>query len=94
MSKDAFDKTDFVFEVDLEVLIKTLKDRLVELDELTEIMYPTGTEKKRINDLTYWIGIHQLIIPEAKRRGMTTIPCCALESAILELPRKKKTKRK
>lgn len=93
-SNKNFDKTDFLFETDIEVMVQCLKERLEELNELYEIQYKSGAEKKRQEELIYWIGIAQRDIPEAKRRGMVKVPLCAVESAVLNIPRKKKTKKR
>ena len=94
--KDTFDKDAFVFNIDIATLEEALKERYAELEDLKEYAQPDSEQRKRINDLCYWIGIWELGLPEAKRRGMTTVPTSARENAILGLFKKttKKGKKK
>lgn len=93
--KSTFDKDAFVFNTSVVVLEAALKDRHEELADLKEYAQPDSEQRKRINDLCYWLGIWEIGLPEAKRRGMTTVPTSARENAILglfEKPKKGKKK--
>lgn len=74
-----------------------LQARYEELEDLLEYQQPNSEQKKRISDLTYWLGNWELYLPEAKRRGMISVPTSAKECAILGLytkPIKQKVKQK
>ena len=88
--KSTFDKDAFVFNTDIEVLEAALKDRHEELVDLKEYAQPDSDQRKRINDLCYWLGVWETALPEAKRRGMKTVPTSARENAILGLFEKQK----
>lgn len=45
-------------------------------------------------DQIYWFGWWTLNLPEAKRRGMTSVPTCAKEAAVLGLYEKSKKEQK
>jgi len=84
-TKSTFDKDAFVFSTDVERLEQAIKERLEELEDLREYQQPDADQRKRINDLCYWIGVWEIGLPEAKRRGMKTVPTSARENAILGL---------
>lgn len=92
--KNTFDKDAFVFNTDIALLEEILKERYAELEDLREYVQPDTDQRKRINDLCYWLGIWEIGLPEAKRRGMTTVPTSARENAILGLFEKQKKGKK
>lgn len=77
--KPKFDTEAFVFEMPIEEIEKALQ-RLEE-QEADPMAEPLS--KNQI----YWWGIWTMQLPEAKRRGMTHVPTCAIENAVLGLPK-------
>lgn len=75
--KPKFDKEAFVFETPIEKIEEALK-HLEEQDEDPMAQPLTA-------DQTYWWGVWLLNLPEAKRRGLKTVPTCAVENAVLGL---------
>lgn len=80
--KPKFDTEAFVFDTPIEEIEKAL-ERL-EAQEADDMAEPLT------KDQIYWWGIWTMQLPEAKRRGLITVPTCAKENAVLALPRKKK----
>lgn len=93
-TKSTFDKDAFVFNTEIVVLENALEERVEELIDLREYQQPDQEQKKRINDLCYWIGVWEIGLPEAKKRGMKTVPTSARENAILGLFEKPKRGKK
>lgn len=84
--KPKFDTEAFVFDTPIEKIEEAIK-RLEEqaADPMAE--WPTKDE-------TYWWCWWLINMPEVKRRGMTTVPVCAKEAAVLGLYDKPKGRRK
>lgn len=84
--KPKFDTEAFIFETPLEKIEEALQ-RLEEqdADPMAEPLTP---------DQIYWWGWWTMHMPDAKRRGMTTVPICAKESAVLGLYEKSKGRKK
>ncbi|QYC52491.1 putative transposase-like protein [Salmonella phage SSBI34] len=80
-----FDKEAFVFSTPIEKLEKCLNERYDELERLIGIKEPDPWAQDRIEDLKYWLSVWELQLPDAKRRGMVTVPTSAVENAILGL---------
>ena len=85
---DGFDTSAFVIMTPIEELEQVLEDRLAELVDLLEYLCPDYEQKKRIKTLQYWLGIWEMTLPDAKRRGMTSVPMSAIERATLGFVRK------
>lgn len=85
---DGFDTSAFVIITPIEELEQVLEDRLAELVDLLEYLCPDHEQKKRIKTLQYWLGIWEMTLPDAKRRGMTSVPMSAVERATLGFVRK------
>lgn len=84
--KKPFDKEAFVFETPIEKIeeaLQRLEDQ--EADPLAEPL---------TKDQTYWWGNWLVNLPEAKRRGLTHVPTCAIENAVLGLYDKPKTRKR
>lgn len=79
--KEKFDTEAFVFETPIEEIEKAL-ERL-EAQEADDMAEPLT------KDQIYWWSWYELNLPEAKRRGLTTILTCAKENAVLGLYEKK-----
>lgn len=77
--KPKFDTEAFVFETAIEEIEKALQ-RLEE-QEADPMAEPLS------KDQIYWWGIWTMQLPEAKRRGLTHVPTCAIENAVLRLPK-------
>lgn len=84
--KKPFDKDAFVFDTRIEDIEKAMQ-RLY--DQEDDPMAEPLTEDEK-----YWLGWWTLHMPDAKRRGMTSVPISAREGAVLKLYEKPKTKRK
>ena len=84
--KPKFDTEAFVFDTPIEKIEEALK-RLEE-QEADPMAEPLT------QDQLYWWGWWELHMPDAKRRGMTTVPICAKESAVLGLYEKPKRGKK
>lgn len=84
--KPKFDTEAFVFDTPIEKIEEAL-ERLEE-QEADPMAEPLT------QDQLYWWGWWTLHMPDAKRRGMTTVPICAKESAILGLYEKQKGRKK
>ena len=84
--KPKFDTEAFVFDTPIEKIEEALK-RLEE-QEADPMAEPLT------QDQLYWFGWWTLNLPDAKRRGMTTVPICAKESAVLGLYEKPKGRKK
>lgn len=80
--KPKFDTEAFVFETPIEEIEKALQR--LEAQEADDMAEPLT------KDQIYWWGVWTMQLPDAKRRGLTTVPTCAKENAVLALPRKKK----
>lgn len=85
-SKPKFDTEAFVFDTPIEKIEEALQ-RLEE-QEADPMAEPLT------QDQLYWWGWWELHMPDAKRRGMTTVPICAKESAVLGLYEKPKGRKK
>lgn len=86
-AKPAFDKEAFVFETPIEKIEEALQ-RLEE-QEADPLAQPLT------KDQIYWWCNWLINLPEAKRRGLKTVPTCAVENAVLGLyERKPKRKKK
>lgn len=81
-SKSKFDTEAFIFDTPIEKIEEALQ-RLEE-QEADPMAEPLT------QDQLYWWGIWLMQLPEAKRRGMITVPICAKESAVLGLYEKPK----
>ena len=84
--KEKFDTTAFVFETSI-VDIEAAMARLLEQDE--------DPNAEPLTDLQlYWLGVWLMMLPDAKRRGLEKVPCCAQERIALGLhaPKKKRSK--
>lgn len=79
--KPKFDTEAFVFDTPLEEIEKAMQ-RLEE-QEADPLAYPLS------KDQIYWWGWWTMHMPDAKRRGMTSVPTCAKENAVLGLPKLK-----
>lgn len=84
--KPKFDTEAFVFDTPIEKIEEALQ-RLEE-QEADPMAEPLT------QDQLYWWGWWELHMPYAKRRGMTTVPICAKESAVLGLYEKQKGRKK
>lgn len=84
--KPKFDTEAFVFDTPIEKIEEALQ-RLEE-QEADPMAEPLT------QDQLYWWGWWTLHMPDAKRRGMTTVPICAKESAVLGLYEKPKGRKK
>ena len=84
--KPKFDTEAFVFDTPIEKIEEALQ-RLEE-QEADPMAEPLT------QDQLYWFGWWTLNLPDAKRRGMTTVPICAKESAVLGLYEKPKGRKK
>lgn len=80
--KPAFDKEAFVFETPIEEIENALER--FEAQEADDMAEPLTADQH------YWWGIWLMQLPDAKRRGMTHVPTCAIENAVLKIPRKPK----
>lgn len=80
--KDKFDTEAFVFDTAIEKIEEALQ-RLEE-QEADPMAEPLT------QDQLYWFGWWTLNLPEAKKRGMTSVPTCAKEAAVLGLYEKSK----
>lgn len=80
--KDKFDTEAFVFDTAIEKIEEALQ-RLEE-QEADPMAEPLTA------DQLYWWGIWTIQMPDAKRRGMTSVPTCAKEAAVLGLYEKPK----
>lgn len=85
-SKPKFDTEAFVFDTPIEKIEEALQ-RLEE-QEADPMAEPLT------QDQLYWWGWWELHMPDAKRRGMTTVPICAKESAVLGLYEKPKGRKR
>lgn len=83
--KKPFDKTAFVFNTPVEKLEECLLTCNEELSRLLTIPKPDPWVQDRIDDLSYWLGIWELQLPDAKRRKMTIVPMSAIERVVLGL---------
>lgn len=92
IKKEKFDTSAFVFETDLSTLEEKLLACYAELEDLLEYQQPDSEQRKRIEELKYWLGIWERDLPEAKRRGLTKVPLCAIEGRVFGTY-EKKTKR-
>lgn len=90
--KEKFDTSAFVFEVDIELLEEKLAECYLELEDLCEYQQPDSEQRKRINELKYWLMIWERDLPEAKKRNFTKVPLSAIEGRVLGTY-EKKTKR-
>ncbi|WBF54115.1 transposase-like protein [Escherichia phage EC_OE_11] len=80
--KQKFDTEAFVFDTPIEKIEEALaKFEERDADPFTE-------------DELYWFGWWVLNLPEAKKRGMKSVPICAKESAVLGLYEKPKRRSK
>lgn len=79
VKKEPFDKTAFVFNYPVEEIQKALS-RLEAQD--ADPMAEPLTE-----DELYWWANWEMQMPEVTRRGMSHVPTCAVENAVLKLPR-------
>lgn len=77
--KGKFDTEAFTFNTPIEH-IEAAMDRLNKQDE--DPMAEPFTK-----DEIYWMVVWTEMLPEAKRRKMTHVPCCAKERAVLKLPK-------
>jgi len=77
--KEKFNTSDFVFNYPIEEIQKAIV-RLEQQD--ADPMAEPLTEGE-----LYWWGIWELQMPDALRRGLTHIPTCAIENAVLKLPK-------
>lgn len=84
--KPKFDTEAFVFDTPIEKIEEALQ-RLEE-QEADPMAEPLT------QDQLYWWAWWELHMPDAKRRGMTTVPICAKESAVLGLYEKPKGRKK
>lgn len=84
--KPKFDTEAFVFETPIEKIEEALQ-RLEEQE--ADAMAEPLTK-----DQLYWWIVWTTIMPDAKRRGMTSVPICAKESAVLGLYEKPKKRSK
>lgn len=75
IKKSPHDTSAFIFNTPLEEIEKALK-RLEDqdLDPLAEPL---------TKDQLYWWAQWELQLPEAKRRGLTSVPTCSIENAVL-----------
>lgn len=80
--KPKFDTTAFTFEVEIEKLEEAVNRCLLELEDLLEYQQPDQEQKRRIDQLLYWCGCWERDLPEAKRRGLKTVPLCAIENRV------------
>lgn len=76
-SKPAFDKEAFVFETPIEKIEEALES--LEEQDADPMAQPFT------KDQTYWWCNWLINLPEAKRRGLKTVPTCAVENAVLGL---------
>ena len=84
--KEKFDTTAFVFETNIAD-IEAAMARLFEQDE--------DPNAEPLTDLQlYWLGVWVMMLPDAKRRGMEKVFCCAQERIALGLhaPKKKRSR--
>lgn len=88
------DTTTFKFNTKLSDLKAALDSCHEELSDLCEYASPDATQKKRISDLTYWLGVWENAYPDAVRRGLEVVPTCAIENAVLNLYDKKQHKKR
>jgi len=84
--KPKFDTEAFVFDTPIEKIEEALQ-RLEE-QEADPMAEPLT------QDQLYWWIVWTTIMPDAKRRGMTSVPICAKESAVLGLYEKPKGRKK
>ncbi|BBK09319.1 hypothetical protein [Klebsiella phage 05F01] len=80
--KEKFDTEAFVFNTPIKHIEEAL-ERLEEQDN-------DDMAEPLTKDQIYWWGIWTLQLPDAKKRGLETVPTCAKENAVLKLPKIKK----
>ena len=80
--KEKFDTEAFVFHTPIKHIEEALR-RLEEQDN--DVMAEPLTK-----DQIYWWVVWTLQLPDAKKRGLETVPTCAKENAVLKLPKIKK----
>lgn len=85
-AKPAFDKEAFLFETPIEKIEEALQ-RLEEQDA-------DPLAQPLTKDQTYWWCNWLINLPEAKRRGLKTVPTCAVENAVLGLYEGKSKRKK
>lgn len=81
--KPKFDMEAFVFNTPITTLEECLKNSLQELGNLVNMQNQEPEDQEKISQLSYWVGVWQLSFADAKRRGMETVPTCAIENRIL-----------
>lgn len=84
--KEKFDTTAFVFETSI-VGIEAAMSRLFEQDEDPDAEPLTASQ-------LYWMVVWCSMLPDARRRGLEKVPCCAQERTALGLhaPKKKRSR--
>lgn len=85
-AKPKLDVDAFVFETEIEKIEQAM-ERLFEQED-------DPMAEPLTKDEIYWLGIWTLQLPDAKRRGMKTVPTSAREAAVLGLYNKQKRKKK
>lgn len=80
---------EFIFDTKITDLESCLEACMEELIDLQEYRVPDGVQKNRIKELTYWLCVWENQLPEAKRRGMTSVPTCIIERSVLGLHKNK-----
>lgn len=86
LKKGKFDTAAFVFDYPVEEIQRAIH-RLEDQD--ADPMAEPLTE-----DELYWWAIWEMQLPEARRRGLTHVPTCAIENAVLGLPKLNKRTKK
>lgn len=84
--KEKFDKEAFVFQTPIEQIEDALK-RL-------ELQEDDPNAEPLTKDQIYWWIVWLNSLPDAKKRGMSYVPTCAIENAVLGLYDKSKAKGK
>ena len=84
--KEKFDTEAFVFETPLE----KIEEALARLEEQEADPMAEPLTK----DQLYWWVVWTIQMPDAKARGMTSVPTCAKEAAVLGLYEKPKGRKK
>ncbi len=84
--KEKFDREAFVFQTPIEQIEAAL--------EKLEMQDADPDAEPLTKDQIYWWCVWLNSLPDAKKRGMTHVPTCAVENAVLGLYDKTKSKSK
>ena len=91
--KSTASTSDFVFDTPVEVLYDALSKCNAELFDLLEYKSPSAEQKKRIRELTYWLGTWEYTLQDVAEEGLKTVKTCAIENRVLGIYTGKKESR-